>query len=287
MMDEFYIDYNHQQLGPYDLMTMIRKIRNGQITRETIVYASSVEGAQKAGDLHHFFEIFIEAEQERAQAGSGEKRPLSFVQMIKAGLESLTMNLVMSVYTGIFLIVFVAVVGAFFTLIGGGAVLMLLISIVAYFLFSLYLLAILRKTRMQLLSMQYFKSILQRSGLQLLIVSALLGLVIFGIPGLIAVFTGPVALALILLPGSVLMMLFLFAPIAVADRGLKAKEALLFSKQAVMSLGRDNFIALYLVLLVNFIGGAILLVPLLLTLPVTISALCEVYDEHFNELGLG
>ncbi len=287
MMDEFYIEYNHQQLGPYDLMTMIRKIRNGQVTRDTIVQVSSMEGARKAGDWHHFFEVFIEADQERAQGNSSEKRSLSFVQMIKAGLETLSMNLVMSVYTGIFLIAFVLIVGALFALIGGGAVLMLLIGIVAYFLFSLYLLAILRKTRMQLLSAQYFKSILKRSGLQLLAVSSLLGLLIFGVPGVIAALTGPFALALILLPGSVLMMLFLFAPIAVADRGLKAKEAMQFSKQAMKSLGRDNFIALYLVLLVNFIGGTLLLVPLLLTLPVTIAALCEVYDDHFNDLGVG
>lgn len=281
--DEYYIEYESQRYGPYDMMSMIRKIRNGQVTHETIVFEAGEDTPLRASDVARFYEVFIELEQEGQEEGPDSKLSLGFKRLFKGAWELLAMNLVASVYTGA-LLLFVVVFGfaAYATV--GEFVGAFLASILGYFLFGLYQMAILRKTRMQLVTGNFFVALVKRSGLQLLIVSAIAGSIIFAVPILLAQITvSPLPLALILIPGSFVMLALFYAPILVADRGIGAFEAIRGSISAIKSLGSDNFITIYMFFLMNYIGASLLLVPLLLTLPMTVAAFCELYDDHLNQ----
>lgn len=280
--EEYFIEYESQQYGPYDMMSMIRKIRNGQITRETVLYEAGEETPVRASDVAKFYEVFIELDQEIQEDGQDNRLSLSFKRLFRGAWDLLMMNLVTSVYTGA-LLLFVVVLGFIAYTAVGGLVGAFLGSILGYFLFGLYQLAILRKTRMQLVTGHFFIALVKRSGLQLLIVSAIAGSLIFAIPLLLSQLLGPLAMALILIPGSVIMLTLFYAPILVADRGIGATEAIRGSMSAIKSLGGDNFITIYMFFLMNYIGASILLVPLLFTLPMTVAAFCELYDDHLNQ----
>lgn len=285
-MEEFYIQHEHRQHGPFDMMSMIRKIRNGQLQRDTMIIIMGEESSRRAADITEFYEIFEEVERSGDDGDEGRAVPtFAFMQLLKNGTEVLLGNLVTSVYTGMFLLL-LSISLLVFHQVAGGMGLAVLGSITGTFLFFFYQLAILRKIRMQLLNGQFLSSSIKRSGLQLFIVALIIGMAVFGIPLLLAQLLGPLALALILLPGSLIMMFMFFAPILVADRGMKATEAMRASYASMRSLGRDNFITLYLVMLVNFIGAACLLIPLILTLPISVAALCEIYDDYFNEFAI-
>lgn len=284
-MRGYYIDYNHQRLGPFDMVSMMRKIRNGQVIRETAVYLHMEDAPRAAGEYTEFREIFLELERSPAVNETRRMPSLSFMQMMKRGAENFLENLVTSVYSGIFLVLVCLGVVMVYRTIGGGILSACVGAVLGYFLFSLYLLVSLRKVRMQLLSANYLGTLIKRAGKPLLVISLLLGTAVFGIPVALAMLAGPLALTLILLPGSLVMMLFLYAPVLAADRGLGVGEALRQSVTLVQSTGPNNFVALYLVLLVNFIAAAFP-VLLLFSLPVTLAALCEVYDDHFNEFSV-
>ncbi len=281
MNTQYYIEEEHHQLGPFDLISMIRKIRNGQVGRQTPVMVQGEETYRPAESIDDLADVFIEMESS-VVVEEAPKVSLGFMQLAKRGAEFFAQNLIMSVYTGVFLLLAVILNTIIATVTGTGPVFIIIAGIIGYFLFSLYLMATLRKARMQLLSGHFFVNMVKRSGLHILGVSALIALPVFVVPTILASLAGPLLLALILLPGSLLMMWFFYAPFYAADHGMGTIDALSASMHAVRSIGGDNFISLYLVLFVNFIAATIPIF-LLLTLPITIGALCEVYDDHFNQ----
>lgn len=281
--EEFFIEHERQNYGPYDLMSMIRKIRSGQITAHTVVFSGGEETGRHASDIPVFYEVFMELAREANEESYDGAAPLTLVGLLKGALETFSLNLILSLYTGTLLLLIIGLCLAIYVLTGGILVTALVGGIAGCFLFALYQMAILRKTRMQLVGLGFFIGIIKRCGLALLLVSVITGVFVFAVPIILTEAVGPVALALILLPGSFIMLAALFAPMLAVDRGMGGIEALRGSCAALRTLGRDNIITLYLLLLMNFIGAAFLLVPLLMSLPLTIAALCEVYDEHLNQ----
>ncbi len=284
---EFYIELERQHYGPYDLMSIIRKIRSGQIIEETVIFAAGEEEGSPAGRMPVFRDVFLEMADEAATDGTERATSLKFSFLLKNAFETFAMNLVMSLYTGMLLLGIIILGLAIYTVTGNFEITALLGSIFGCYAFMLYQMAILRKTRMQLIGFGFFTSIIRRRGLHLLIVSAILGTIVFAIPIILSDTVGPMTLALILLPGSFILFAMVYAPFFVADRGIGAFEAMRCSCSSLSSLGRDNVITLYLVFLLNFIGAGILGVPLLLSLPLTLTALCEVYDEQLNQFKVG
>lgn len=280
---EYFIEYERQHYGPYDLISMIRKVRNGQVTRETVIICEEIETPTPAGEIPVFSEVFHELEREGNEEMNAPRLHLGFAPLVKSALEVLMTNLSLCVYTGVFLLAVIMVAFALYSISGNGVVTALLGSIAGYFFFALYQMAVLRKTRMQLLTGAFFISMCKRFGLQLLIVSALAGACVFALPILLAQVMGPVMLALILLPGSLLMLALFYAPILVADRGVSAAEAIRGSIGALKSLGSDNFIVIYMLLVMNYIAACLFMIPLLITLPMTVAAFCELYDDHLNQ----
>lgn len=284
---EFYIEHERQHVGPYDVMSVIRKIRNGEITRQTLIHEEGDETSRAVGEDPLFSEIFAEMDREGAGEEGDNKLTLGIKELFRNATDVLLQNMVMSVFTGIALFLIIVSVLGVYMFSHNVVVTSLLGAILGYFLFTLYQMSILRKTRMQLIGKRFFVSLIKRSGRQLLIVSAIIGTLVFALPVLLSQLVGPLALALILLPGSFVLLAMFYAPILVADRGIGAMAALRGSISAVKSLGRDNIITIYLVLLINFIGAGAFFVPLLITLPLTIAILCEIYDDHLNQFRVG
>jgi hypothetical protein len=280
-MAEYFIRQGNREEGPLDLFSVVRRIRSGRITRETLIARTGEEQFRSAAAFEELREVLVEAEQAGSVPGQERRMQLGYLALMRGGVEFLMQHVTVCVYAGIFLLTLILgaalLVSIFGTLVGT-----LLAGVFGAFTFFLFLISMLRRCRMQLVGPRFFRDVLKRFGKQLLVVSLPLGILVFALPVVIAHFMGPLALIIILFPGSLVMLWLFYAPVLVVDRGMKANAALRQSFAMMGSIGGDNFITLYLVLLTNFIAATIP-VFLLVTLPITLSALCEVYDTQFNQ----
>ncbi len=279
---EYYIYKENHCLGPYDMVSMVRKIRNGHLPPEGRIGYSRADTPKPAIEFSEFYPIFEEIRNETFEAEQESIPVQELGAMFKDGLEFYKLHIEMSAVTGLFLLLAAGGVWGL-SLALSGPLAGFAGSLWGYLLLAFYQTVVLRKSRMQLYTMSHFRQTLRRSGFRLLWLSLFIGPVTFGLPAILFSSLGPLALIWVLFPGSLLLMLFFFTPLLVVDRGFSVSSALNHSFRQARMLGVNNFSVLYVLLLVNFIGAPLMALPLLFTLPITISAMCVFYDEYFHE----
>lgn len=77
-------------------------------------------------------------------------------------------------------------------------------------------------------------------------------------------------------------MVFYFAPLLVVDRGLKGFSALGYSVNMMRRVGGQNLITFYTLLIINYIVAPTGLL-LVISLPLTMLAISDMYDNFFNQ----
>lgn len=274
---DYFVQNGNQQQGPYDAVAIIRKIRNFTISADTVLFREYEESGVPAIQMPEFHDIFRDLEEESALPGSIAVPRLTFAGTIKDGFEFLKHHTSSTVLTGVMLFGWLFSVVIFSKFVSG-IPLGILSSVTGYFLFVMYQLCILRKSRMQLLTREFYRAMFKKYWLRLLTVSFITSASVFFLPVAVGAFAGPVTeYFLILIPGTFILTFLFFAPMLVFDRGISAGQAIKMSIVNLRRLGFDNVLVIYLLILVNFS-------PLIIiTLPVTMGALCEIYDSHFNE----
>ena len=255
---EYFLDKNGQKVGPYDMMSIIKKIKNGSITSSDKIIDGLGGEPELIIDVPKFKAIFNDdLEENFASKDSSAKtykiKKLSLKNLLKGGVEFLKNNQDISLTVGMFLII--AIIGnmIFFSAVGMGFIFAVISSIWNYFILALLQIAILRKARMQLLSFEYFKKTIKRFGVQLGICSVILGIVVFAVPSILSILLdSQYPLMLILVPGSFLLMVFFYAPLIIVDHGVTAKMALGQSLSFIKNSGAENFIILYTLMVDKF-----------------------------------
>jgi hypothetical protein len=94
----------------------------------------------------------------------------------------------------------------------------------------------------------------------------------------------PIILGMILLiaPGLLILSIYIFTPILIMERGCSFWVAMEKSRMKTMNMGANNFGALFALVVVNFFAG-LLLLPLLISLPVTMASISEIFDREFSD----
>ena len=105
----------------------------------------------------------------------------------------------------------------------------------------------------------------------------------FSIPAFTSVFSIPLAVALLFIPGTLVVCFTYFAGLLIVDRGFSTLQSIKGSAGFLKKLGGDNTVTIYTLILINYIAAAPLIL-LLVTLPLTVAALNEIYDEHYSAL---
>lgn len=92
-----------------------------------------------------------------------------------------------------------------------------------------------------------------------------------------------IGLVLIIVPGVMIAVTYLFAPVLIVDRKMTIQEA--FTESAAMSKGSrwDIFALVCVVILINFVGALFVGVGLLVTMPITFFAFIHVYRVLQNK----
>lgn len=265
----YYIVENGAESGPFDMIALVKKVKKGALTPQTMVRAANAPTPASAGSIKDLAPLFAPAtEQEAPRTNAPKSTEYDLKPITKNALNFLQMNHASVIYTGVFLIVATLV-----SLLLGKVPLVgyVLGGTAGFVLYAGYLSAMTRMSRGQVLQLGAVFTKLRQNLLQLMLAALVLSV--------------PVGIGLVLLlaPGLLILTFYIFTPLLIMEKGMSFWPAMEASRKKVMSMGANNLGVLFALVVANFFGGLLLMLPLLFTLPMTANALTDIFDEQFSE----
>ncbi len=292
MSNEYYIISDNNQSGPYDIVALVIKIRNGSLNEYTSIQrgdSQEVKPAREWDELKEFFASTAGGSKKEAPQKLSDIKKLYLMQALSNGLNFLQQNQISTVYSGILILLMITIIsGVNLTLPDEMHVLGYIVGFIAlYFMLSCYMFIILRMTRGQQINLFQIIKKIQPSSFKLLCASIpiflpiIIGIILFTYfeDNLLACLIG---LLIIIIPGMFIITIYSFASLLIIDQGYGAWEAMRTSRQLIMKSGLDNLGVYFALNTINLIAGLCMIFPMAVTLPVTMSAITESYDESLN-----
>lgn len=282
---EYFIVVDGIKKGPFDIVSMIRKIRNGQLLPDTMIADSPISDPIAAMEFTNLREIF----EEQAIIGDisikdkFDVTPITLKHLASRAKEFIDTHNMGIPIAGGFILVIIMAIFMIKSLIPSDIAYKIVGSIIGYFIFMLMQASYLRMVRMQPLSLGYIISTLKRYSVPMLGVSAIIGSIALAIPAIAFEISMPLAIILIFIPGTLVVCFTYFSALLIIDRGFSAMQAISASASFLKKLGGDNIITIYTLILINYIAAP-LIILLLLTLPLTVAVLNEIYDDNYSAL---
>jgi uncharacterized membrane protein len=290
MNQEYYIVTGKIRKGPYDTVTLVRKIRNGTLTAQSYLQQDEATAPKPAKDWAELAEFFNEKKEERpataVELGVMQKKKLGDV--LQSGIRFLQRNLNTTVFSGLFVLFFLLLA----TVINFGmphavqTIAYMICFVLGHFTLSCYMLSVLRMARGQPVDATYMESkilpVMKSLLLSSLFVStpAIIGLALLtsGLPKAVLGF----GLLIFTVPGLFALALYSFTPLLILDKGMDVWDSMETSRKAVLKSGMENAGVIYALYVINFLAGLCILIPMAITMPITTGALTEIYDEMFG-----
>lgn len=277
MSHDYYIKNGNALEGPFDLVMMTRKIRNNQLTQETFIQTDKYGSAVPAREISELLEVFHAGVSNTAYAQTNYDS-YTLKQLFEFGWNLLTKNVNVGIVAGV-VIVLPSIIAAATT-----SLLPLFSSIVTPVIFAagtcLMSILLLRVVRKQLITPEIASENIQMHWKFIAQYSLFVGLCSASIFITIAVIIDPLMALLILLPGSLIILLSIFAPFIRYDNPeIDTKNALKRSWELVKKLPHDTQISLCIMILAHLALGMLIL-PLFLSLPILYGAAAEIYEHH-------
>lgn len=290
-MNDFYIVINGQKQGPFDIISVIKKVKNGVITSDTKIARGENADFVNANEIEEINTLLEEhgagGKHISATKSVGKRPNLSLKKSFTEGL-NLWLKFVINftVISGIILAVSFSLskgldkisliaeyptIGNYFTA---------FITTFLYIIFFNYILLAKRNQSTQIGS--FFKIIGSRiSSIALLAALFSVYTLAYGVNELI----GLIVLIAILLVST----FYIFSPFLIFDRQMRSGKAMATSIKGVKNFGIDNFgvilaliaINLVVAILPAFIAKELFVFGLFISIPITVSALSFIYDEAF------
>ncbi len=260
----YYVEKGEEKEGPLDLVTVMRRIRSGKIRPNTSIYVGNETRpirAERVPELEPFFLRLLEGPQD----ARAKPAPATLDGILRAGWQFTMEHNIMTVYAGGLLLIsmmFVAALTNLFGLMAGGVLAWCVFILMHHF----YLIFSLRFFRGQTMGPDFIN-------LQLapVLASFIIGNVIFAL----AVALG---LTFFIIPGIIVAGLFIFTPFLLLDRQCSLQEAFLESYNMVNKAGMPTLILICMLIALHFLC-MVLIVPVPLTLPIFVAAVCEIYEK--------
>lgn len=283
-MQLFYIYEEDQKTGPFDLVSVIKKIRNGRLLPDQLVITDELDVPQAASSILSLAEYFSEnevlAEEETQTKRQIQKLDVS--QILRDAWMTFQDHQATAVFAGLgcFLILSVSLI---FSIILPGnlaAVLCVMLAGMAYYVFQVF---ILYRFRGKIVDMDFLRQFTTPRGIQFLIAAACLPGILIGIPVLLSALIGEMSYLLII-PATLVYGLFIFTPFIFAEDedNLPIQTMLLASKRWFLSQNLDTIGILLFIFSVNFVAILTFFIPVFVTLPLTALALVDIYEVYFT-----
>jgi hypothetical protein len=289
MTQEYYIIAGKTQKGPYDLVALVRKIRNGSLTATTLLQLGATSEPKAAQEWAELAEFFTAKKEERAApAERGTLQARSLGKALQTGMHFLQRNPFSTLFSGIYVLLIITISAAIMMTVPVTLrpISFMIWFVLGYVLLGCYMLVVLRLTRGQPVDLNYVVTKLGPTGKSMLFSSALISLPAYLGIGLLTSHLPIAALVVGLLvftiPGLFMMALYAFAPLLILDQGYDFWDAMETSRKAVTKSGMENTGVIYALFVINFLAALCVMIPMAITLPITTAALAEMFDEMFG-----
>jgi hypothetical protein len=271
---KFIIHYKTDAEGPFDLVTVIRKIRNGSVHADTPISERDEMGeitepqpAAEHPELVDFFNNKEEATTQNRRAPA--KRDYRFMNQFRKGIDFFNRHQSSAVGSGILLI---SVLGLLLISIKLVPTLLLPVAIIltvtlGHIGLAFFELSLLRMYRGQPVNLPFISK---------KFLGELPGIAIFSAIITMLSLIGGVFL---LIPGLLILTLYIFAPLLIIDQGMDYWEAMETSRIKVLSQGMDFVGIIFGLLVLNALAVLCLFFPLVFTLPMTFAAIIDAYED--------
>ncbi len=264
----FYIRYETHQDGPFDLVTMIRKIRKGLIPPETLVMEEKEPQAQAARLHPQLNSFYREMEDDYVSDDAmNVMSQLTFSAMMDYGWDFFTNNLVVGMLSAI-LIFAILCFSIIILLAAQGSVLpsILLITIASTFFLCGFLHMLQRLQRQLPFSLEALMRFYSHYGTNVMLFSCAFALLMAS------------GFAFFIIPGIILLSYTAFAPILVVDRNYHFWHAIEASYRTVKKHGSKLYPIMLGLVGLNLLAS-LMIFPLIVTLPVTFVGVLELYNK--------
>lgn len=262
MQSTYYIAEGEAKDGPHDLVAVMRRIRTGKIHKTTPIYIDTAASPTPAAQIPEIALFF-----DRAADVSQAPPPLapSTWSAISAGWRFTQQHSIMTVYAGAMLLLCLMLATGLVGHLG-----LITGAIVTWCVFVLlqnfYLVFSLRLFRGQAFGADFYNSMLSPVLLPLVGASLLLALMMAG------------GYFLLLVPGLIVAVMYVFVPFLLLDRRYSAVEAMHASRLLLQKYGRSYFPVICLLILL-YLFSVIFIFPIPLALPVFSAAISQLYEE--------
>ncbi len=282
---EYFVLNEGVRLGPFDLIGMIKKIKNGTLTVNSMV-SEHVEGPyREASGVEEVAKLIEEHSNPTAGEGGGNNLKMTLKASFQEGVELWVRRILdYTLFAGAIIAVGFSLRAIFQPLMGEESMIPSYISSVlvmaCFFEFCYY---VLETKRSQRIDIKDFLAVIKRTLPQFLGISLVLSVFVLayevsGQVGLLA--------TLIML---VVLTIFIFTPFIATDSNMGVLRSAKLSMQKVTSVGADNFGVILAIVAINLFAAILpgmllhdlLGLGLFISLPVTISALAYIYDQIF------
>jgi len=286
MIKEYYIISGESRIGPYDVVAVIKKIRNGSITADTTIDILGKGNPLPAGEISELVDFFLEKDDpEEYVAPVFVPKKLDINTVLNSGFYFLQKVPSSTIFSGSFVLISILFLLMINSLPDVIKVLSCAPAIaILYFIMSLYEMSILRMTRGQPADTAYILKKAAPIAGRLIKMSFIISFPLILAFMFIIISDGLVmniAILFLIAIGLFVLTIYSFVPFLIMDQNYELLEAMSASKHAVFRGGIDNFAVILTLNAINFIMGALFILPLTISLPVTICAMGEVYDEMF------
>jgi hypothetical protein len=277
---EYYIKDTENADGPYDMMAIIRKVRNGTVHENTPLATTLFEEPKPAGSYSEFADFFNEDTQDSHHTITVTSRGARNLQtLLMTGVEFLKHNIVAAMYSGVFMIAWVLIAMMFMS---KGSILMSLLGVaLCYFLMGGYLYGILRFIRGNPVTPGIIFGKMGSTAVNMGVVSVVVGFCM--LPFMTAAHLLGDGLLVVTLPLLFIALLSIFTvlsftPLLITYKGLDFWDAMRESLRVVTMNKGQNLGNVFGLMALNFI----LCFAMPVIFPITMAALVELYDEYFG-----
>ncbi len=278
----YYIVREHKREGPFDLVVVIRKIRNANLAPDDMIALdlySDPEPADTYPELHEVFSEEVESDAPVQEAFTME--PISFGSIIRNGLDHVVQHQSLALIGGFFLLM-IAAISSIFGLSTPPIVAAIMVPPLTLCCIHLLAITVIRRVRGQNTSVSLFNELLQKNFLASFVTAWIIAGISFIIPAVLATLITPALGFFAIVPGLAFMAVHIFTPFYIYDHPeFSYLEVLANSREAMLFSGMGGIVVVSLILLLNFFAiGAFL--PALILLPVTYAGLAEYYDRNLS-----
>ncbi len=270
MQHSYYIDLSGIKDGPHSLVNIMRRIRIGKITPETLIYIDKEDLPQRASAIEEISLFFVQAptaqeNSENTAKGPRAHTPISLRKLLNDSWRFTLQNNIMTVYAGGLTLINILIAATLVNALGliTGGLLSWAICILCH---NFYLVFMLRLYRGQPISSDFINRQLSPIVPTLMLACITLALMMGG------------GLILLVVPCLIVSVYYVFVPFLIIDH----KYGLIESMQAsrlLLHKHNQQYVRLVTILVLMHYICLLFIIPIPLTLPMFTSALAELYEK--------